>query len=146
MKTKSTHIAQEAAMNLRKMREQLGFSRVKMASLFQVSPSAYYRNENGHTLPSGKSLRLLTEEYDVSMDWLLFSKGPMFYKEKQPGKERGTTPEVRVEVKELPPDIRELTETMERVPLLYHEILAYFQKFKVKHKGLVEAADEEERK
>ena len=37
------------------------------------------------------------------------------------------------------PEVRELVEHMERIPWLYHEVLAFFQEFKVEHKELVAA-------
>jgi hypothetical protein len=41
--------------------------------------AAYYRNENGETFPGVPTMKLLEKEYDISMDWLMFGKGEMYY-------------------------------------------------------------------
>ncbi|MDQ1349827.1 MAG: Helix-turn-helix protein, partial [Acidobacteriota bacterium] len=61
--------------------------------------------------------------------------------EKQQEKEPGSEKEKKTlrAVVDMKPEIKELVEHMEAVPLLYHEILAYFQRFKVDNKALVES-------
>ncbi|MCP5051837.1 MAG: helix-turn-helix transcriptional regulator [bacterium] len=144
---KSRAMLQEVALKLRKLRKQLGYTKSQMAARVGLTPSGYYRNEGGETFPNFKTLRMLCSEHDISMDWFIFNKGPMYFKEKVEPKEK--EPEViikTVEVpKELPKDIQELMDHMEGIPLLHHEVLAYFQRFKVDNKDLVKSSMEQEK-
>ncbi len=146
---KSRAMLQEVALKLRKLRKLLGYSKIQMAARVGVTPSGYYRNEAGETFPNFKTLRMLCNEHDISMDWFIFNKGPMYFKEKiEPG---GTEKEPEVIIKtvevpkELPKDIQELIDHMEGIPLLHHEVLAYLQRFKVDNKDLVKASMEQEK-
>jgi len=64
----------------------------------------------------------------------------MRYKEKE--RER----ELEIELEELKkeleptPQVRELVAHMERIPVLYHEVLLHFQRFKLDNKELVETS------
>ncbi len=136
---------------LRKLREQFNLSQGVMARRFDLSNSGYFKNETGNSFPGLRTLYRLSTEHGISMDWLLFGKGPMYYK----GKEKEVELERAVEqlkkelVKkeeeknasiDMKPEVRELLDYMAGIPLLYHEILVHFQDFKVKKKELVEAA------
>jgi transcriptional regulator with XRE-family HTH domain len=136
---------------MKKLREQFNLSQGVMARKFNLSNSGYFKNETGNTFPGVRTLYRLSTEHDISMDWLLFGKGPQYYK----GKEREVELEQVVEqlkkelVKkeeaknaaiDMKPEIRELLEYMARIPLLYHELLVHFENFRVEKKELVEAA------
>ena len=69
-----------------KLRKHLNYSCGKMARKLGISNSGYYKNENGITFPRVDTLALLQREFDISMDWLIFNKGPMHYGERQSGK------------------------------------------------------------
>jgi transcriptional regulator with XRE-family HTH domain len=114
---------------LRKIRFTLGYSQDKMAALFGIHRTGYTKNENGETLLSLHAQTVLSDNYNISLDWLLCNKGPMYYKEKVPGQEFGM--EV---VRE---DVQELLQHMERLPLLRYEVLSFFQRFKVENKELI---------
>ncbi|MCP5053137.1 MAG: hypothetical protein GY940_38575, partial [bacterium] len=115
----------------------------------------YYRNESGAAIPGARTLWLLCKEYDVSMDWFLFNKGPMSFKQKEPGTtEPETKPQKEPEViiktitvpMELPGDVEELFDHMKNIPLLHYEILTHFHKFKVENEGLVKSSMVREQK
>lgn len=154
-------VLQEAGDKLVQLRKKFNYSRDQMAGHFGVSRNAYYKNEVGMALPALPTLYRLAMENNLSMDWFLFSKGPMYYNEKEktreieelkkqlelekekqlekePGKEKEKAA-VRA-VGDMKPEIKELLEHMEAVPLLYYEILAYFQRFRVENKALVESS------
>jgi hypothetical protein len=95
----------------------------------------------------------MSGDHDISMDWLLFGKGPMYCREKGKEKELAELGKelelMRVKMSEqeekaagikLKPELNELLEQMERIPLLYHEMLAYFQRFKLENRELLEAS------
>jgi len=53
-----------------------------MAAHFGITKNGYERNERGETLPGIDTLNRLSKNFDISMDWFLFNKGPMDYKPK----------------------------------------------------------------
>ena len=61
-----------------------------MAARLEIKIGTYYKNETDETRPGWISLFILQHEYDISVDWLMFNKGPMFMKEK---KDMETLPE-----------------------------------------------------
>jgi transcriptional regulator with XRE-family HTH domain len=101
----------------------------QMADHLGVWRSTYVRNENGETPLSYKAMIAMVDYYGVSLDWLVVNKGPMYYEEK-----------VLKNEPPLNPDFKELIEHMERIPMLKHEMLLSFCKFKEDRKDLVEAA------
>lgn len=109
---------------LRRVRKQLNYSLGEMAGKLGVSKSGYYKNEKGITFPGVLTLDHLQWTYDISMDWLIFNKGPVFYKEK--------LPEHSQETLDVSSDVREMLEHMGRDRLLEHEVLAFYYKYKEK--------------
>ncbi len=107
---------------LRRVRKQLNYSLGEMSGNLNVSKSGYYKNEKGLTFPGVLTLDHLQWAYDISMDWLIFNKGPVFYKEK--------LPEPEPEPLEISSEVREMLEGMSRDRLLEHEVLAFYYKYK----------------
>ncbi|NIM13976.1 MAG: helix-turn-helix domain-containing protein [Candidatus Aminicenantes bacterium] len=137
---------------LRLLRKQLNYSAQEMAARLGLNYNSYYKNENSETYPGINTLYQLSEAHDISIDWLMFGKGPMYCQEKgrekelaELGKELELMREKLREQEEkagirFRPELQELLEHMERIPLLYHEVLVYFQRFKVENSELVEAS------
>ena len=123
MAKKDRALLQGAGLRLRKIREQLQLSRVEMATRMGIKPVGYYKNENGETFPRLSSLARLEKDFDISMDWFMFNKGTMFFKDKQPGKKEEIKTPNGVET-------TELFKQMEQDPRLRHELLAYYYKYK----------------
>lgn len=142
-----------SGVRLRELRRQLGVDRTEMARRLRVSPQAYNKNDRGITFPGKESLEILEKEYDISMDWLIFGKGPMYYKqerqrveslekelsalkqEREQELEQAQTREKeaagKITVADRP-GLKELFAYMERFPMLYHEIMVHFENFKNK--------------
>ncbi len=147
---------------IKKIRDQLGISREDMARRLGVSWAAYYKNETGFTFPRTAVLKRMENEYDISMDWLMFGKGAMYYKKERARvaslekeletvkkaleKERETAAakekEMEAKVAELAvkPELNELFDYMERIPLLYHEVLVHFERFKMGNREFVDSS------
>jgi transcriptional regulator with XRE-family HTH domain len=113
------------------IRESLKLKNFEMADLLSTYRTSYLRYESGVTSPQMITLYRLGITYDISMDWLLLDRGPMHYKEKELSSESKTPsiPPIALER-----DVKELLENMEKSPLLRHEILLMFYKFKEDHK------------
>ena len=138
---------------LRELRRHLGRSRGEMARRLDISRQAYDKNENGETFPRKATLEILVNEYDLSMDWLTFGNGPMFYNkerqrveslEKELAALKREHEEMLVAEQEIAgkivvddkPGLRELLADMDRAPLLYFRIMAYFQEFKMQNRAV----------
>ncbi len=101
-----------------------------MAAHLGLERASYAKYEIGRALPPHKNLEVLASHFDISLDWLVAGKGPMFYK----GKARAVE-----ETEEFTGEMKELFDHMLRIPLLRHEVLSCFHKFKLEYKDLVEA-------
>jgi len=128
-------LLREIGNKLRKFREPLRYRSSEMADSIGAERTGYSKYEQGKTPPKLIVLYKLAEKFDVSLDWLIRGKGPMYYKQKET-KEPGARPAQTDE-------INELLDHMEKIPLLRHEILAFFLKFKDKNKEMVANAFEE---
>jgi transcriptional regulator with XRE-family HTH domain len=129
-----------------RLRKHLNYSLEEMARKLGLSKSGYYKNEGGLSFPGLETLDCLQRDYDISMDWLMFEKGPMHFQEKQPEPQPEPEPEKvekkeTLDLEELSPDVRELLEYMEGDRLLKHEVLVYFYRYKERkeHQGLKES-------
>ena len=91
----------EIGSRLTTLREQLDYSRDQMAVHCEVTESAYAKNERGDHLPKLDTLENLVKKFDASMDWLLFNRGPLLYKEKT-GPEKQQLPEEKPPVQQKP--------------------------------------------
>ncbi len=130
---------------LSKIREGLRYSGPTMASYFGTKRSTYLRNEKGETCPDIWTMRLLGDKFNVSLDWLICDKGPMYYRDKEQKQADAVSeaekPAAAAELQEsAPEDVRELLEHIKRIPLLRHEIMVSFYKFKEEYKDMVAAA------
>jgi transcriptional regulator with XRE-family HTH domain len=72
----------QIGVRLEKLRQSLNFSTDEMAIHLNMTRNGYNKNERGMHLPQLTTLLNLSKNFDVSMDWLLFDKGPVHYKEK----------------------------------------------------------------
>jgi transcriptional regulator with XRE-family HTH domain len=127
---------------LKLLRKQLNHSPQEMASQLRLNDNSYYKNENSQTYPGINTLYWLSQVYDISMDWLLFGKGSMYGKEKELEQMREKLREQEEKAGEIMsrPELQELLEHMKHIPLLYHEVLVHFQRFKAENRELVDAA------
>ncbi|MDQ1351440.1 MAG: Helix-turn-helix protein [Acidobacteriota bacterium] len=127
MKQRTKKIVVEAGHRLEVLRKSHDYSRQEMASRLGVSRSNLYKNEIGFYFPRLDTLVRLHDDFDLSLDWLLFDSGPMHTKDKQSAlamenRSKGMVSES--------PDVMELLTAMEQDQVLRHELLAYFYKYK----------------
>jgi transcriptional regulator with XRE-family HTH domain len=152
-----------AGVRLKKLRKHVNCDKKQMASRLGIVTNTYYKNESGLNLPSLTTLKRLVDDFDLSMDWLLFGRGSMFFKEKaqkekeleQAVKELNTQldrerknheTECKKKEEELKnqrqkaafiesrPDMKELLEHMEQDAIFYHKLMLYFQEYKIEKK------------
>ncbi len=114
------------------LRQSLHYSTRKMGEYFRVSATTYHRYEQGKMLPSFPGLYSAAEKLGISLDWLVCSKGPVYYEDKEKKDSlQNLLSNTSTE------EISDLLEHMNRIPLLRHEVFTCFYKFKTDHKELV---------
>ena len=116
---------------LKQLRNHFKYSLDEMARKLELSKSGYFKNEGGFTFPGLKTLDRLQREYDISMDWLIFNKGPINYTKKPSvqslEEERGLSA-----LRNVSQEVLGLVEYMEQDPLLRAEMLVHFYRYKEK--------------
>ena len=130
----------EIGYKLRKVREPLTYTVSQMADSIGNERTSYNRYEKGKALPKLLALYKLGNKFDVSLDWLIRNEGPMYYKEKESNEQKiikSNSQHTQPNLDSMPADIKELLDHMEKIPLLRHEVLAFFLKFKDKNKEMV---------
>lgn len=119
---------------LKQVRKQLDLSPGRMATLLGINTISYFKNEGGTNIPGMISLHRLHNEFKVSMDWLLFNHGDMFLPdptEVAAEKEKAAAEKEKAAAHDnIPPEIKELLAHMDDDPLLRHELLVQFCKYK----------------
>jgi transcriptional regulator with XRE-family HTH domain len=116
---------------LKEIRKTLDLSTIEMARKLGIIRTAYYKNESGETLPGLTSLLRMKKDLDISMDWFLFGIGPMFYMDKESGMQTAADNKNEIlSLVNLMPDVKELWNQMAQDPLLRHELMVYYYKYK----------------
>ncbi len=124
---------------LKKIKQIHKFDYRTMASKLNIDKSTYNRNEKAISLPEALSLYYMGENLNISMDWFIRGKGPMYFTEKKPvesvekeiEKIEPTKPYTLPPVlQKLEDDLKELFESMQQSSKLRYEILAHYHKFK----------------
>ena len=136
-------LVRKLAEKLKKIRHNHKFDVKTMAAKLNVDKTTYIRNENANSLPGALTLYSMGEKLNISLDWLIREKGPMYFTEEKPVKIVEKKVEKKEEIKEppkphtLPPifqnledDLKELFESMQQSSQLRYEILAYHLKLK----------------
>jgi len=148
MEVKKETIWREVGKRLKKIRLELKYSKKQMAQRLGVNLNSYYKNENGTSFPWLYSLYRLHKDIGISMDWLIFDYGPMYLKEKEPGKpakeelvkelaikaeqakEAGQEGVKKPWWEETMPDAKDLLEYMAQDPLFRYKVFVYLYKYK----------------
>ena len=128
---------------LKEVRKYFGYKQGKMAELLGITMDAYGKNERGTHLVQTDSLHAVHEKLGVSMEWLLFNRGSMFWNADimKKGKKGGKREEILFSS-----EVDEMIDLMKRVPFLRYAVMGYYQKFKIENKHLVTEILEKEEK
>jgi transcriptional regulator with XRE-family HTH domain len=130
---KRKDLAKQIAVKLLKIRQSLHYSTSNIAYKIGITRGSYRRNENSETLPDTFVLYKMARNLNISLDWLIGNKGTMFYAGKKAAKDSSS-------LQLLQDDVTELLDHMERIPLLHHEVMTLFHKFKAERKDMVAEA------
>lgn len=119
---------------LEKVRKTNKITVTNMAAALNINRITYVRNSIGRATPNIYTVYNLGKRFEISLDWFLLDEEPMYRSEK---KAEAVPPP---QTPPLLPDIRELLDHMDKIPVLRHEILAQFYRFKEDHQTMVEKA------
>ncbi|MCP4146114.1 MAG: helix-turn-helix transcriptional regulator [bacterium] len=142
-------LQKELSRKLRSVRQKLGLSQQRISAYFETTRDSVTKREQGLLMPPAYWLYVLSDQFDISLDWLVSNKGPMFYKEKLVEVKGEDSPQEVT--KDSPPSIqvhetitgtvreelKEMIKDLEQVPVLRYELLAHYHKFKLKNKGIL---------
>lgn len=147
----SKRIRRSAGEKLKQMRKERNLYRDQMAAHLGLSPSGYYKNEMGQSLPALPTLSRMVTEFDISMDWFLFDKGPRHFKEKAKlehlvEEHKKTKQDLKDTQNErdnavpafkasLKPGVTDLLEYIDENTMFYHSVMMYFQQYKNKEEN-----------
>ncbi len=136
---KRQELAENIAAKLKKIRLNHHFSISDMAQKIKINRNNCARNENSRSIPNIFTLLNIAYHLNISLDWLLLDKGSMYLTEK--------TEEIKTKADAaapqsppIPDDLKELLFYMEKIPLLRHEILVQFYRFKEANQDVVQRA------
>ena len=127
-------IQENFSSRLTELRKSLHYSRGQMAAYFMVNRGTYRKYELGLMMPGFTSLYGVAVKLGVSLDWLVCGRGPVYFKEIQEKLEKQEVHETN------PPEITNLLDHMNRIPLFCNEILSYFYKLKAEHGEIIASA------
>jgi transcriptional regulator with XRE-family HTH domain len=121
----------EIGQRLRKLRKHLKLNQGELAVHIDIGRADLSSTERGRIYPTVYVLYLLKQKFNISLNWLLFNEGEMFY----------TPPVKRRKNSGLNPlneDLKDLFFCIENIPMVRHAVLSFFYEFKVKNQYLVE--------
>ncbi len=119
------------AERLKMIRRQSNLTRENMARRLGKSMPAYVKNEMGTTMPGPETLYCLSQDFNISLDWFLRERGPMFYKEQHPMQADEMTIKKGLKYLEFEktiPELETFLSAMAADPMLRHEMLLFFYK------------------
>ncbi|MCP4213714.1 MAG: helix-turn-helix domain-containing protein [bacterium] len=124
------------------LRNQLGLDNNAMAARMNVSTWTYRSYKRGEHLPAVDNLGSLINTNNVSLDWLYSGRGHMFYLDAQQESERILEAERTAIEKEKAADsfqreMEEMKQVMQLVPIVKHQVMAYYQQVKEEQKEAI---------
>lgn len=121
----------EIGQRLRKFRKHLKLNQGELSVYLDIGRADLSSTERGRIYPTVYVLYLLKTKFNVSLNWLLFNEGEMFYTPPRKFRENtGLSP--------LNEDIKDLFFCIENIPMVKHAVLSFFYEFKVKNQFLIE--------
>jgi len=124
-----------------KIRESFNQTITQMAQQLRIYRGNLVDYEKSKSMPSLSTLHRLGICYGVSLNWFILDKGPMFLSVEEDQKNVSPNPLDELE-NPLSGDTVELLKYMDKIPLLRHEILVQFHRFKEEHREMVKEAFE----
>ncbi|MDQ1353202.1 MAG: Helix-turn-helix protein [Acidobacteriota bacterium] len=120
----------EIGERLRKLRKYLKLNQGEMSVHIDIGRADLSSTERGRIYPTVYVLYLLKKKFNVSLNWILFNDGEMFYS--PPVKRRknsGLNP--------LNEELHDLFFHIENIPMVRHAVLSFYYDFRVRNQDLI---------
>lgn len=127
-------LKKEIGSRIRAIRKNLHHTQSEIVSSFPCGRANYSRIEKGEVFPNPIILKVLREQYRVSLHWLICDEGQMIEQEEEKDILAIKTPPDGKEAEE----IKKLFFYIDNVPLVKHAVLSFFLEFIGKNKNLIE--------
>ncbi len=115
MQLKNKALLKQIGNRLRKVREVLKLTPTQIAGTLEVRLSAYRKNEQGLNAPGLRTLETMLKRHGISLNWLLFNRGPMRVSDTQKSPSQSGDA-----------DTAEMLEAMSNDRRLHFEMLAHY--------------------
>ncbi len=137
---RKTTLKKEIGAKIRKVRKAHGYTQDQIVDYFDCGRANYSRIEKGEVFPNPTILKVLADNFNVSLGWLICGKGEMFgmADEKEKLTKKLATDEIEAE------EISLLLDHFVRVPMVKHAVLGFFLEYKAKNKKIIAPYLEEE--
>lgn len=131
-------LKKEIGTKIREIRKNLHYTQDKIVRSFDCGRANYSRIEKGEVFPNPTMLKVLREQYRVSLHWLICNEGQMMERQEEESIPE-SIPGIKssAESKEIE-EIKELLFYLDNVPMVKHAILGFFLEYKGKNKKLIE--------
>ncbi|MCP4146350.1 MAG: hypothetical protein GY757_01245 [bacterium] len=120
----------EISRRLEEVRHAAHYTVPQMAKAMGIKGATYLTNIKGTYTPTLQGLCRLADSLKVSLDWLLKGRGSMFCKNAPVFKGVDSYSDEKEEMEAL----------MEKLPLVRHSVMGYYQKFKLENMELINRA------
>jgi transcriptional regulator with XRE-family HTH domain len=127
-------LKKEIGSRIRDVRKNLHHTQAELVGSFPCGRANYSRIEKGEVFPNPIILKVLREQYRVSLHWLICNEGQMIEQEEEKDILAIKTPADGKEAEE----IKKLFFYIDNVPLVKHAVLGFFLEFIGKNKKLIE--------
>ncbi|MCP5106050.1 MAG: helix-turn-helix transcriptional regulator, partial [bacterium] len=121
-------------LRIRKVRKSLDYTQEQMVDYFDCGRANYSRIEKGEVFPNPTMLKVLDEQFNVSMSWFLSGNGEMMKAPEE--KEEFSKKTADDEIEEM--ELNALLDYIEQVPMVKHAILGFFLEYISKNKKIIE--------
>lgn len=127
-------LLKDIAGRLIDIRKHFNQSIPEMAKILEMDASTYRKHEYGISWARIETLSLLQKKFDISMDWLLFNKGAMFFKSKSEEIKKIDQEKKKIEEfeKSFPTmnELKLLFDDMKEDPVLQHNLMLKYYDYK----------------
>jgi transcriptional regulator with XRE-family HTH domain len=121
----------EIGERLRKFRKYLKLNQGELSVYLDIGRADLSSTERGRIYPTVYVLYLLKNKFNVSLNWLLFNEGEIFYTEPVKRRENsGLNP--------LNEELKDLIFHIENIPMVRHAVLSFFFEYKVRNQYLID--------
>ena len=116
-------LKREIGQRVKKVRKEKRLTQSEIVSHFRCGRSNYSKIESGEIMPGGSLMVTLHSKFNVSLDWLITGKGPMYIKDHK-----------QLNFGDYSEDMQALIVDMVKDKAVMHAVLSYYYTYKADKK------------